>query len=775
MEIQAATQTREQLMSELEEMRQRLVELEASEARHKQAEEELREHQDSLVTEHTAELEKVNAMLQSEIVQHIQTEKSGQKSKSEHRYLFENMPSGIAYHEIIVDEDNKPIDYIFLNINEAFEKLTGLKREVVLGKKVTEIIPGIGESEYDWIGAYGRVALTGETAMFEQYSRSLEKWYSIHAYSPERKYFVAVFSDITDYKHAEEELEKHRLHLEELVEERTEELAWANKDLHEAKAHLYEITYNLDERVKELDCLYKISNLVEIPGISLEEIIRSTVDIIPPSWQYPESTCARIIVEEEEYKTGNFRQTDQRLTSNITVQGKLSGYVEVCYLEEDQESGQEIFLKEERTLLDAIAARFGHIIERKRMTDELHKSEKRYRQLVESINEGFWIVDKDVRTTFVNNRMAQMLGYTVDEMMGEYLFSFMDTQGAAEVEANLQNLGQGINEQREFDWFRKKDGTRLYVMVETSAITDDDGNYVGAMAAVMDITKRKIMEEQLKQAQKLEAVGQLAAGMAHEINSPIQYIGDNTRFLQESFSKMSCLCAEHHKILETAKEGDVIEELIAKMGKAMDEADIEYLWQEVPLTIEQSLEGIARVAEIVRTVREFSHPGTSEKVLIDINRSIKTTVTVSRNEWKYVAEVAMDLDDHLPMTLGLPGEFNQAILNIITNAAHTIADFIADTSEDKGLITISTRKDGDWIEIRISDTGTGIPEEIRTRVFEPFFTTKEVGKGTGQGLAIVHNVVVEKHGGTITFESETGEGTTFIIRLPIHYVSEEKQ
>ena len=174
------------------------------------------------------------------------------------------------------------------------------------------------------------------------------------------------------------------------------------------------------------------------------------------------------------------------------------------------------------------------------------------------------------------------------------------------------------------------------------------------------------------------------------------------------------------------------------------------------------------MARIVGAMKEFSHPGVSEKTSIDINRAIESTLTVSHNEWKYVAELVTDLAPDLPLVRCLPGEFNQVILNLIVNAAHAIADTVQNGSATKGTITISTRHRGNWLEIRIADTGPGIPEKIRTRIFDPFFTTKAVGKGTGQGLAIAHSVVVDKHGGTITFETELGRGTTFIIRLPLN-------
>jgi signal transduction histidine kinase len=198
---------------------------------------------------------------------------------------------------------------------------------------------------------------------------------------------------------------------------------------------------------------------------------------------------------------------------------------------------------------------------------------------------------------------------------------------------------------------------------------------------------------------------------------------------------------------------------------------VDYLRGEIPRAIGESLAGVERVSTIVRAMKDFSHPGTEEKTPVDLNRAIESTITVARNEWKYVAELETSFDASLPPVPCLPGEFNQVVLNLIVNAAHAIA---AKSSEAKGRIQVRTRRDAGWADIRVTDSGTGIPEKVRRRIFEPFFTTKEVGKGTGQGLAIARSVVVDKLGGTISFETETGRGTTFIVRLPLAIAEPER-
>ncbi len=304
-------------------------------------------------------------------------------------------------------------------------------------------------------------------------------------------------------------------------------------------------------------------------------------------------------------------------------------------------------------------------------------------------------------------------------------------------------------------------GNRLHVLINTAPLYDSKQMFAGFEGCITDISmlkktleERDRLEDNLRQAQKLEAIGQLAAGIAHEINTPTQYVGDNLRFLKESFDELDGLLAN----LVEAGGGPVSEALAA--------TDFDYLKEEIPRALNQSLEGVDRVAKIVRAMKEFSHPA-REKTATDLNRAIQSTITVASNEWKYVAELEMDLDSGLPPVHCSPAEFNQVVLNMVVNAAHAITDVVGDGGKGKGKIRVKTRPEGDWVIVEIADTGAGMPAHVQQRIFEPFFTTKEVGKGTGQGLAIAHNVIVDKHGGTIKVSSTPGKGTTFTIRLPV--------
>jgi len=310
----------------------------------------------------------------------------------------------------------------------------------------------------------------------------------------------------------------------------------------------------------------------------------------------------------------------------------------------------------------------------------------------------------------------------------------------------------------------QKDGNKIWLAMNIRAIREK-GAVVRYDGMCEDITERKLLRAQLLQAQKLESVGQLAAGIAHEINTPAQYVGDNVRFLSEMFPSLLDVLKAHQRLLTEAKAGAVSQNTVAETEAAIERADSPYLMEEIPKAIGQSLDGVSRVATLVHAMKVFAHPDGKEKSATDINEALLSTLTVARNELKYVANVETELGD-LPLVNCNIGEVNQVFLNLLVNAAHAIGDVKKETDE-KGLIQVRTSREGNAVLISISDTGTGIPENIRDKIFDPFFTTKASGKGTGQGLAIARSVVVERHGGTLTFTSEMGKGTTFYVRLPL--------
>jgi signal transduction histidine kinase len=273
------------------------------------------------------------------------------------------------------------------------------------------------------------------------------------------------------------------------------------------------------------------------------------------------------------------------------------------------------------------------------------------------------------------------------------------------------------------------------------------------------------MELELRLSQKLEAVGQLAAGIAHEINTPVQFVGDTVRFLGDAFTDLSELIEAYVELRDLTAARGSEPEALARLAAAEQAADLEYLRERVPAALERARDGIERVARIVRAIRDFAHPPTTIKTPVDINQALSNTLIVAANEYKYVADVETDFAD-VPPVVANAGDLNQVFLNLVVNAAQAIEDAVG-TSGDRGRITIATHSDGDHVVVTIADTGGGIPDAVAGRIFDPFFTTKEVGRGTGQGLAISHTIVNERHGGALTFSTVVGEGTTFYVSLPI--------
>jgi PAS domain S-box-containing protein len=408
---------------------------------------------------------------------------------------------------------------------------------------------------------------------------------------------------------------------------------------------------------------------------------------------------------------------------------------------------------------------FRDVTERKCTEDVL----RRLSLVVEQSPVSVVIADLNGDITYVNRKFTQTSGYEAEEILGK---NSRILKSESSSPADYQGLWEAITSGKEWRGVfhnRRKNGESYWESAVIRPLEDHDGTFSHFLALKEDITEKLALEGQLRQSQKLEAIGQLAAGIAHEINTPIQYVGDNTNYFKDSWNHLSCLLAAGQRLREEVSRDAVSAATIESFDTCSRDADIEYLSVDVPRAIDQTLEGVERISRIVRAMKEFSHPGSQEKRAIDLNKAIETTITISRSEWKYVANVETQLDPDLPLVPCLAGEMNQVLLNLVVNSAHAIAD-TKPHDGSMGTITVSTRRDRDWVEVSVADTGTGIPENVRDRVFDPFFTTKEVGKGTGQGLMLAHTVVVKKHSGKIWFNSEMGKGTTFYVRLPLSTV-----
>ena len=392
--------------------------------------------------------------------------------------------------------------------------------------------------------------------------------------------------------------------------------------------------------------------------------------------------------------------------------------------------------------------------------------------IIETAVEGIITYDKKGIIKSFNPSAARI--FDVESAEGNSIWQlFVESEHSEKVLFNSGKLQASINvalEQGEFAEEemklvelvgRKPNGDTFAAEVVTSVTYDGDQNVFTVL--VRDLSRRKKLEARLNQAQKMESVGHLAAGIAHEINTPIQYIESNVRFLKGAFEDIGSLLDLFDKLTETLNAGEDPKQILFQIECQSEMADLPFLREEFPGAIDQSMEGIDRVATIVRAMKDYSQPVSGQKSMIEINHCIQNAVTLTANKYSDTATVELDLDEEVGSIECMGAELNQAVLNLVTNAAEAISDKEADSS---GLVRISTRSLEGEIEIRVEDNGPGVSPEIEQKIFDPFFTTKEVGKGSGQGLAFVYDLIVHKHDGTIHLTKSPEGGAAFVLRLP---------
>jgi PAS domain S-box-containing protein len=401
---------------------------------------------------------------------------------------------------------------------------------------------------------------------------------------------------------------------------------------------------------------------------------------------------------------------------------------------------------------------------------------------------GFLIIDVQQRhrpIVFANRAVERQTGYAHDDLVGV----------PAEIlnvrDADLDNLKSvrdamraGREHRTELRCLRK-DGSQFWAGLFLGPMHDHNGRVTHYVNVGADITarmeaesrqqelqqalederhSREHVENELRLSQKLEAVGRLAAGVAHEINTPIQYVGDSVHFLQTACEDMHKLLASYRIGLADIVGGAAANEVQQRMAVAEQAADMEFVTEEMPKAFERTLDGVDRVTKIVRAMKEFSHPDVEEQSTADINHALESTLIVAKNEYKYAADIETQFAELPPVMCNI-GELNQVFLNLLINASHAISD--AGKEAGSGKISVSTQHKGDMIEVVFADNGCGIPKQHLDKVFDPFFTTKEVGRGTGQGLAITRSIIVDKHRGSVQVDSKVGVGTRFVLQLPV--------
>jgi PAS domain S-box-containing protein len=407
---------------------------------------------------------------------------------------------------------------------------------------------------------------------------------------------------------------------------------------------------------------------------------------------------------------------------------------------------------------------------------------------LEQAHESVMITDRAGATVYVNRAFEDTTGFARDEILGENPRLLKSGLESESLYADLWSTLEAGETWSGCIFNKKKDGTPFVEQMTISPLRAEDaeGDVVGYLAIKRDVTRERALEFELQHAQQTGSIGQLASGIAHELSTPTLFVGDFQAFLDAAFERLDPLLADYSSLLGDLASGETADSArVAELQARCDEAELDELRKEIPKAIKGSFDGLERVSVMVRAMREFSQrptEGSRGERRSDVNRILENTITVARNEWKYVADVVRDFAVELPPVACRPSDLREVFLNLIVNAAEAIelmreeqkraAERAAEEGDaefvpEKGAIGARTRLDGDFVEIRISDTGPGIPPGAGRRIFEPYFTTKEIDKGVGQGLAVVHSLVADHYGGSIDFESELGEGTTFVLRLPV--------
>lgn len=400
---------------------------------------------------------------------------------------------------------------------------------------------------------------------------------------------------------------------------------------------------------------------------------------------------------------------------------------------------------------------FWNTTDRRNAEDAKHRSEQLFKAMAENSADLIAVVDPQGRVIYSNPAHRTVLDLAPDELQRTVAFDLIhpdDRQGAKQIFEEALRSGQGpVAEFR----MRRKNGTYVTLESHGNYIRNSKGEIETIVLSSRDVGRRRSVEQE----QKLLAIGQLAAGVAHEINSPLQFVSDNILFLRQALDQFAPAMDFCCSLRENAKSNCVLPQSLASSS------ELEWTYKEIPNAISQSQEGLRRISKIVAAMRTFSHSGAEGKTLVDIKDALDSALTLAWNEIKHVAEVETNFAPDLPQAMCLADGINQVFLNLIVNATHAIADAVAQGLRTRGMLGLRTLVVEHDIQIEIHDDGVGIANSIRDLVFDPFFTTKPVGKGTGQGLAICFDIIVNKHRGRIWFDSEVGRGTTFFVRIPI--------
>jgi len=538
---------------------------------------------------------------------------------------------------------------------------------------------------------------------------------------------------------------------------------WNFRDVterHNVEQQLRTRTEELDKRLKELRCLFEVSRLFENCDLSVRQIVLEALEIVPTAFRDPQAVSARCVLDGRTYQVAPYVETQWKIAAAIMDGNQLLGAIEVCYLHEVPAGAGNPFSEDEICLLNTLGEMLGRNIARIRAEAQVRRLKQQIEYILAATNTSLTVIDANYQVCYVDPHWQRRLGNPDGKKCYQYIKHSprpCNDCGAVKALASKELVVSehtiGTDDPRVFH-------------VSSVPFQDDSGQWLVA-EVWRDITELKQMERRLAQAQKLEAIGHLSAGIAHELNTPIQYVDHNIRFLRHVVASAEKLVALLEQLATCGEDHEGRSVPASELQRAIAEADTRFYVQEAHGAIAQSIEGLQQMAKIIQAMKEFSQPGANDKQVIDINRTVQIACTACRSRWKETAELKLQLSSAPLCVACNPDDLNQVMLHLLDNAAQAIAAAADGNGKCKGTITVQTRQQGDWAEISVEDTGVGIAPEIQDKIFNPFFTTKDVGQGSGQGLSVVYAIVVQKYGGFIDFDTQPGKGTRFTIRLPL--------
>jgi len=642
----------------------------------------------------------------------------------------------LNFFQILLDTIPNPIYYknlqgCFLGCNLAFEKILGSARSTIIGNTIADIEV---KENFSVLTSMERDAyIRRQTLKMECLFKFADADYHTVAVtiSPFLNAnltiggILGVMTDVTEIKNAESKLQSSEEQYRELITN-LPNMVIAHVDGHIVFANK-EIEKKLNYSQKEI-ISQKVLSIVDK---EYHDIVSTKIKLSGEGGATPD------------YKIKLLTKFQEKIT--VTVREARIQFV-----------GQKAFI-----------IMFTDITEREKAEETIRISELRFRTIWENSFDGMRLLDGNGNTVLVNSTYCNIVGKTREELENAPFTIIMKSENRDEILKNFEtrfaakDIMPRVKSKLEL-WNNKTIWLEL-----SNSFVELPGQPPFLLSIVRDITERVEMEKHLALSQKMESVGILAAGIAHEINTPMQYIGDNTQFFKNAFYEIRNFVLKTEELLKENLMNEKIAEIYNELEFVKKELDFDFLLDEIPMAIENNQTGISQINKIILSLKDFSHPSQKEKSLNDINHGIEVTTVISKNQWKYVAELHTDLQPDLPLVPCIIDEINQVLLNMIINAAHAIQDKLGLEPFEKGKITIKTAAKANFIEIMIIDTGKGIEPENMGKIFDPFFTTKEVGRGTGQGLALAHDIIVNKHSGQISVDSTVGVGTTFIIKLPM--------